>query len=70
MLWVISGRTPSIRSDDAEQIDLTLAEQGQLQLVPSFFVWPRLTTLVHKVVQEDQEQLAVLIVYSLAESRM
>jgi len=53
--------------DDAEQIDLTLAEHAQLQLVPSFFVWPGLTALVHKVVEEDEEQLAVLIVYSLAE---
>ena len=67
MLCVISSRTPSIRSDDAEQIDLTLTEHAQLQFVPSFFVWPRLTTLVHKVVEEDEEQLAVLIVYSLAE---
>jgi DNA-binding transcriptional ArsR family regulator len=35
--------------------------------MPSFFVWPGLTTLVHKVVEEDEEQLAVPIVYSLAE---
>jgi len=53
--------------DEAEQIDLTLAEHGQLQLVPSFFVWPGLSALVHKVVEEDEEQQAVLIVYSLAE---
>ena len=41
----------------ATAADLTLAEQGQLQLVPSFFVWPGLTALVHKVVEEDEEQL-------------
>ena len=36
-------------------------------LAPSYFIWPRLTAVVHKSVEEGEERAAVLVVYPLTE---
>jgi DNA-binding transcriptional ArsR family regulator len=52
---------------DADPIDLTLAEHDQLLLAPSYFIWPRLTAVAQKSVDEGEEGTAVLVVYPLTE---
>ncbi len=58
---------PPGRRKDADQIDLTLTEHDQLLLVPSHFVWPELTAVAQKDLEDGREHLTVLIVYALAE---
>jgi DNA-binding transcriptional ArsR family regulator len=57
---------PPGRRKAAEQIELTLTDHDQLLLVPSHFVWPELTTVAQKDLEDGREQLTVLIVYALA----
>jgi DNA-binding transcriptional ArsR family regulator len=58
---------PPGRRKAAEQIDLTLTDHDQILLLPSHFVWPELTAVAQKDLQDGREQQTVLIVYALAE---
>ncbi|MER6951708.1 DUF5937 family protein [Nonomuraea sp. NPDC000554] len=50
-----------------DPLDLTLAEQDQILLIPSHFVWPELVAATHRHRHDGRSRQAVLIIYALAE---
>jgi DNA-binding transcriptional ArsR family regulator len=57
-------RSPA-SAQDTDPLEVTLAAQDQILLVPSHFVWPELTAVVQRDLNGGRERQTVVITYAL-----
>lgn len=56
---------PPAAGKDTDPLDVALAEQDQILLVPSHFVWPELTAVVQRDPRAGRERQTLVIAYAL-----